>query len=414
MTVAARALRGQSHPGIDIAILLATTAVALIAATAMLLGQLGPGPRWVTAGFFGVLSVGAVVLSIVLSAAPTTVFFALPTGQAEAPSLAQCLNRPLLEEATSRLCGELTPLPAALTGLALLLALGIGSVVAAPRVTARLRYQTLRDHAVRLGAVSALALTGDLRIASARLGAPVRVGRFWAWRMPAGLTRAIVVRDLVGIARTPARSLAAGACVLGAGLLLGSLDLALLGPAGAAAAGATAVLLSYASIGPWCRGLRAAAETVGGFGLTPLSPRALLVRHFVVPGILSVSLISGGAGAVAALGGLLREGSVAPLHLATATAAGAVTAAVALLLRLSGALKGPLPQGLLAPVPTPVGDMAGVNVLVWSLDGVLVAALIGGVLAAVTAASLGAGAICAALALALLAAWARSRLRLQR
>ena len=208
--------------------------------------------------------------------------------------------------------------------------------------------------------------------------------------MPRRIGAAIVVRDLVGLMRTPARSLAAlaGAALVGAVLRIGAETGGALEPGVAALVGAVAVPVAYAAVGPWCRGLRAAAETVGGVALTPLTPAALLLRHLVVPAGLAVLTMGGTAGLP-----------------------GIAVAVIAVLLRLAGALKGPLPQALLAPVPTPAGDLSGFNVMLWSLDGVLVAMLVGGVLAAIAAASAIAGLVSAAVVIALLAAWAGFRLR---
>ena len=45
--------------------------------------------------------------------------------------------------------------------------------------------------------------------------------------------------------------------------------------------------------------------------------------------------------------------------------------------RVSGAMKGPLPPALLAPVPTPVGDLGAAARLAWALDGLLLTAAAG-------------------------------------
>ncbi|GAA3642203.1 hypothetical protein GCM10022200_27460 [Microbacterium awajiense] len=45
--------------------------------------------------------------------------------------------------------------------------------------------------------------------------------------------------------------------------------------------------------------------------------------------------------------------------------------------RVSGALKGPLPPALLAPIPTPAGDLGAAARLAWALDGVLLTAAAG-------------------------------------
>lgn len=350
--VAAQAVRGDFTPAAPALLLLCGGAGAgLLVAAAMLIGQLGRGPRWLLAGWFGALCVGFGVV--------------------------QASHQPM-------------PPAAAATILLVLIVAGIAGALIAPLIASRLRRDTLREQSVRLGAVSALALSGDLRMATAKLGAPVRTGRGWRWRMPRRIGAAIIVRDLVGLARTPARSLAAlaGAALVGAVLHIGAEPGGALEPGVAALVGAVAVPVAYAAVGPWCRGLRAAAETVGGVALTPLTPAALLLRHLVVPAGLAVLTMGGSAGLP-----------------------GIAVAVIAVLLRLAGALKGPLPQALLAPVPTPAGDLSGFNVMLWSLDGVLVAMLVGGVLAAIAAASAIAGLVSAAVVIALLAAWSGFRLR---
>jgi len=302
--------------------------------------------------------------------------------------------------AARALRGELHPQTAfALLGAGAASGLCCVALLLAGQLSRGTGWQALRDQALRLDVVGALALTGDLRSAAGRLGAPVRRGRGWRWIAPKRIAPLLVSRDLLGIARTPVRGLAALLGTAAAGTLLGTAS-AVQPPALAAISGASALLLAYASIGPWCRGLRTAGETVGAPPLLPLSPAGLLLRHLIVPGALATLAIAGAAAAVsppaaAPLGALL----------------GASLAALALALRLLGALKGPLPQRLLAPVTTPVGDMAGINVLLWNLDGPVWAVLIGGVLAAVVAVSPGWAILVAVVSLLLLLAGGAVRLR---
>lgn len=360
--LAAHAVQSGLDPIVAVAVLTGAAGAGLLAAVSMLLGQLGRGPRWGLSAAFGLLAAVLAMMSA-SSVVPPPI-----------PSL---------------------PIPL------LLLVLGVAAALCSPAIARCLRRDTMREQAMRMNAVSALALTGELRMAAARLGAPVRTGRGWRWRAPRGIGAAILSRDLLGVVRTPARSLAALLAMAGVGVLLGSVVFTGVGPVLAAPLGAAALLIAYAAIGPWCRGLRSGAETVGGSPLTPLSPAGLLLRHLVVPGVLSVLVVGGAASAGAALAGASPAAGLA----------GAVIALVALLLRLIGALKGPLPQSLLAPVPTPAGDMSGMVVLAWSLDGVIAAALLGGLLASVFAASAFAGIVVAAIVLAVLALWAGGRLR---
>ena len=302
--------------------------------------------------------------------------------------------------AARALRGELHPQAAfALLGVGAVSGLCCVALLFVGQLSRGTGWQALRDQALRLDVVGALALTGDLRSAAGRLGAPVRSGRGWRWIAPKRIAPLLVSRDLLGIARTPLRSLAALLGAAAAGTLLGAAS-TVQPPALAAISGASALLLAYASIGPWCRGLRTAGETVGSPPLLPLSPAGLLLRHLIVPGALATLAIAGAAAAVSPL-------ASAPLG----ALLGASLAALALALRLLGALKGPLPQRLLAPVTTPVGDMAGINVLLWNLDGPVWAVLIGGVLAAVGAVSPGWAILVAAVSLLLILAGGAVRLR---
>lgn len=367
------ATRGALRLPSGLAPLAGAAGTGLLMAAAMLLGQLGRGTRW-TVAVLGAAA-GALLGSRALGS--------LPVGWA-----------------------------ASAAGLSWwLLALGLASAAVAYAASARVPREVLRDQSLRWSAVSALALTGDLRMATERLGAPVRIGRAWhgtarRWlaRTP-GPTALVLRRDALGIARTPGRSLAALAGVLAAGAVLASGVVPAALPLQAAMAGAVVLLLSYASIGPWCRGLQAASGTLGGLPLMPQPPSALVLRHALLPGVLAVLSASSGCAAVSALRGA-DAGQVL-----LAGIGGAIAGALALGLRLVGALKGPLPNRLLAPVPTPLGDMSGANVLLWSLDGVCWAALIGAALAAILVVSAPAAGIGAAVAAALLALGAAVRLR---
>lgn len=383
----ARALRGEFDPAQALALGLGAACLGALTAIAMLLGQLGRAARWIVAGALGALAAYLALAPLLpdagrpLALDPWSALagLALASGSAEGPAL----------------------LPA--TALAILFAcLGAAAVALALALLPLLRRETMREQSDRLNAVSALAVSGDLRIAAARLGAPVRTGRRWAWRMPGGITAAIAARDLVGIARTPARSLAALAGVSGAAVLTGAVALQAQGPAWAAIAGAAALTVAYAAIGPWLRGMRAAAETVGGSPLLPLRPAGLLLRHLIVPGALALVVSAAASGIAAA------AVSADPLR---AACGGAALAALALLLRLSGALKGPLPERLLAPVPTPAGDLSSMNVLLWSLDGPIWALLLGAGLAAIATVGPVAALIALAASLAALAIWATYRLQ---
>lgn len=317
------------------------------------------------------------------------------------------------------------------------------------------RWQSLREQAERIDAVSTLVATGEFRSAAGRIGAPVNFGRNWAWfpdrsdallrrnrsgSVPGvhpGISWLFISRDLLGIARTPARSIAALLGMSIAGIVAGIIPVGIADGAGvlvsaetsvgvAALGGMFALLVAYAAIGPWCRGLRTAGESIGALPLLPLSSSGLLLRHLAVPAMLSAAVCAGIAMIAASIVRPIVSAaspvitSVSSHQIPPETAAAQVLTAaifglfvgmIALALRLLGALKGPLPQSLLAPVPTPVGDLAGINVMLWNLDGLIVAALIGAMLAALTTATPVAGLIMAPTALVLLFAWSGRRLR---
>lgn len=184
------------------------------------------------------------------------------------------------------------------------------------------RWQSLREQAERIDAVSTLVATGEFRSAAGRIGAPVTFGRNWAWFLghsdalsrrnhsgrPAGIYPGIswlfALRDLLGIARTPVRSIAALLGMSVAGVIAGITSVGVAAGAGvlvsaeasigvAALGGMFALLIAYAAIGPWCRGLRSAGESIGTLPLLPLSPSVLLLRHLVVPAVLSAAPVAG-------------------------------------------------------------------------------------------------------------------------
>lgn len=94
----------------------------------------------------------------------------------------------------------------------------------------------------------------------------------------------------------------------------------------------------------------------------------------VVGGEAAGSLLGVGIGAGAAVGsdggGLVR-----------AVLSAALVGCTAVALRAAAALKGAIPMRLLAPVPTPVGDASGINVLLWMLDGPIASGFVGAGLA---------------------------------
>lgn len=355
------------------ALLGAGAALGLFAALATLIAQLGRWIRWALAGMLSVLAL--VQLLWALAADPWSLGARIVVAQP----------------------GEiLSLLPA--TSLMLLCALLLAGL--APRIAARLRWEALREQAARWDVIHVTAGTGDPKAALDRMGAPVRVGRRWRLRGARTLTATIVRRDLLGMLRTPARSLlgllgssaglwlwwnafgvdAFGALMPGAVTLAPDPDLLW-----AAVLGGLAVLMASLSLQPWCRGLAAAAAGAGSPPLLPLSPQGLLARHMLAPLALAVLLNAIGIVSLATLSGL------AAFELWGIAGAGVVFFATAVALRLLAALKGSIPLQLLAPIPTPVGDLSGIRVALWMIDGPVVAALAGALLGALWAAGTSSG-----------------------
>ncbi|QWL30697.1 hypothetical protein [Rathayibacter toxicus] len=192
------------------------------------------------------------------------------------------------------------------------------------------------------------------------------------------MSGAIVLRDLLGIARFPVRAVVGVVATTGVSAIIA---LGLREGAGAQLVTATAAIVLYFAVGVWCEGLRFFGATIGGSSPYGISPTTQVGLHLVAPLLISVPLAAIAAAAAS-------EGCVFP------------------------ALKGTLPISLLMPVPSPIGDLSVVNAALWLADAVTIMALIGGGLTiSVTIAN---GAVGASLALAVLSVlmgwWAQVRL----
>lgn len=151
-------------------------------------------------------------------------------------------------------------------------------------------------------------------------------------------------------ARTPDRAILAVVGIAGAGILL---------VAGGPVAVAIATGALFVSLGALSDGIRHAAGPASlRYGIARWYQ---LLLHLALPTLICVALVA----VVWVVGG----GSAALV-------AGAACV-LALGLRVSDAAKGQLPIELLAPVPTPVGDMGALFRLVWAIDAIALA-IIGG------------------------------------
>lgn len=421
----ARAITGTLTLELGAALVLAGGSLGVLVVGAMLLGQLGRGVRaWVSMSLAGLAAVQLWVGGLF---DPWSVAVRLvitdPVWGAE--SLGARSYALLVGGAAAPLAFATVPVIAALV---------VGLL--APMIAARLRRDVLREQAARWDTVIVLAGSGDPNAALAKLGAPVRLGRRLRLRAGRGsLWVSVARRDLLGIVRSPARSLAAFLGMLGAGVLWGA-ALALGGAGGssvvasspgrASLLGGAALLLGVFAIIPWCRGIATTAFGSGAPPLFPVSASGMLARHAVAPGLLATGALACGMFVWSAVTvGSVSQASLdaEPWSIVSAILSVGGVAAVTVLLRILAALKGSIPIRLLAPVPTAAGDMAGVSVALWMLDGPVVAGLVGAVLGliwrlAVVPGGSVSGQIIAAVGSALLVGslllWVRARLRPER
>ena len=132
--------------------------------------------------------------------------------------------------------------------------------------------------------------------------------------------------------------------------------------------GAAASVILFAALGPLTDGIRHAASVAGDLPLYGIGDGSLIAHHSLFPLTLTVVVLVASSLIVALLIG----------HSALAAGVAAlVLGLMTLAARVSGAMKGPLPPALLAPVPTPVGDLGAAARLAWALDGLLLTAAAG-------------------------------------
>ncbi|SJN12778.1 putative integral membrane protein [Leucobacter sp. 7(1)] len=422
-------LSGTLGWGTGLALVAAGTCLGAILVAAQLLGQRGPGTRACIAGGLVLLAGAQLVAGGGGEADAGTPNSAVLTGggpdalggSAPLADPWSAVARVLVAAAREVQSGALgAEAGAALGGvtpgdLLLLAIVALALLVAAFPLASGFPRELLRAQAATWDSASTLALSGDPSAAVARFGVPVRWGR--RLRLvhpgrPAGAHRPVALllrRDLLGILRAPGRSLVALLGVATAGALWAAAVGVPRGVGGAALLGALALVCALWALGPWCRGIAAAAGGSGSPPLFPFSPAGLILRHAVVALGLAM-LVTVLAGLAFVVVGTASGAPDVSLVLATAP----LFAVAAVVLRVAGALKGTIPLRLLAPVPTAAGDLSAVNVFLWSIDGPVVAVLAGAALGAMWAAASGTGLLLALLGslvlLAGLGGWAWSRL----
>lgn len=257
----------------------------------------------------------------------------------------------------------------------LLLAAAIAGAAATPAMVNRLSLADLVAQAMRwdqaMQSVAGMELSSAVTVYQQR----PRVGRgIPAVLAAGGLARRFALRGLIGAVRTPGRS-AGGVLTLGAAGALLALGLAS-GDPGAPAWpwGAAAGVLAFIGLGPLTDGIRHAAQVASDLPLYGVSDERLLGAHTIFPLVAGLVVVGGAA-------------LVTAVALAASSAVLAASAALLLVLfalgaRVGTALKGPLPPVLLAPIPTPMGDMAAAVRLAWASDALLLAAAAGAVVTA--------------------------------
>lgn len=360
---ASLALGGVTEPWSTVSFVAAGALVGILTTVCWLVGQAFPR--------------AAVVLGLALAALGATALLApalqpfLPSGWVAATYPAtggRGFGTGGIEIGGSGIAGS-----AALGGLGIggsvalggLVALSTAAATAVPALLARLRLADLLDHATRWQTASVAVTSLDVAAGSDAYRGRPQVGRsIRAIRRSRPLPWTFVLRDAVGAMRAPGR-LAAGVGALAVASLL--VTLALVHPAASWPLGAAAGLLAFAGLGPLTDGVRHAAQVASDLPLYGFADETLLALHALFPALAAIIVL-----------GIAAAASGCVLGAGAASVVGAVALGIlALLTRIVAALKGALPPGLLAPIPTPAGDLGAAVRLAWSLDALLWAALIG-------------------------------------
>ncbi|MDQ2689627.1 MAG: hypothetical protein M3Y29_05075, partial [Chloroflexota bacterium] len=250
--------------------------------------------------------------------------------------------------------------------LAALAALATALVLVVPVLMNRLALEKLMAQAVRWDSAALNATVMDFGAATAIYRRRPHLGRRLRAVRPLGRQAAVfLVRDAIGATRTPGRLIVGVLALVVSGALI---TLALAPATPGWALGATAGLVLFAGLGPLTDGIRHAVHVAADFPIYGFSDGVLLANHMLFPLTVVVIVLF----ATVITGSLLLGNSV------TVPVVGSlILGALALIARVSSALKGPMPPALLTPMTTPMGDLgAGVR-LIWALEGVLFASLIG-------------------------------------
>ncbi|MGL4745139.1 MAG: hypothetical protein ACRCXL_12215 [Dermatophilaceae bacterium] len=164
----------------------------------------------------------------------------------------------------------------------------------------RLDVGTLRDHTVRSTRFAGGVLTGEARVIRMESTRPVRRGRDWQLRQR-GPQLTVVLRDLIGLRRRPAR-LGGGAVLVAAGAAGITSVRGDLAGSGLAMA-VCGLLCCHVGTGCWAGGLRLLGDAMGAPRLLGGSVRGQAVAHSVVPAVLAAAVVVAVVAAVSATSG---------------------------------------------------------------------------------------------------------------
>jgi len=250
--------------------------------------------------------------------------------------------------------------------LAPLIALTTALVAVVPLLLSRLALAELSEQAARWETATVHATNMDLGAAATSYQGRPHIGRrIRATRSIGSLPLTFLIRDAVGAIRTPGRLIVGVLGLASAGALI---SLAFTPATPGWLLGAAAGLLVFAGLGPLSDGIRHAASVASDFPLYGVSDEYLLVNHALFPLAVVLALL-----VVAVIVCSIIAGIAIAVPIVSALALGPL----ALVIRVSSALKGSMPTALLNPIPSPMGDLGAAGRLVWAVDSVLLASLAG-------------------------------------
>lgn len=241
-----------------------------------------------------------------------------------------------------------------------LLACGVAALVAVPWFLGRLRGPDVVDQALRWDVARSAAASADLTVAADLYRARPHIGRTWRAVTTSWIPLRFIGRDIIGALRTPGRFtvgvvlLIASGMVMGAAMNPGLVPNWILAGIGAA--------LCLMATGVFSDGFRHVAHAASSPPLYAYSIAQLSVLHAAFPLMVTV------AGLYVGVLLMRPDASVAAAWAVVGLGVFVTT------LRIYVSAKSSPSPALFQPVPTPFGDLSGVVVLLWQVDGLVIAA----------------------------------------